>query len=144
MKTNDGAVPTARKRIQFWGVDEHDDHLVREILRGEKTATACKADEYHLPEGEFDTGGWEVGDIVEVYDLQNRLRCLVRVTEVYTTTFGDIPEKLWRAEVCRNADHFRDAHRLCWPDYDLTDDFELAAVHFTLVEPNPESPTGDE
>jgi uncharacterized protein YhfF len=123
-----------RKRIQFWGEDDHDDHLVEEILSGEKTATVTKADEYHLPEGEYDTGGWEVGDLVDVYDLRGNRRAVVRVTEVYDVRFGDVPEKLWRGEACRSAEHFREAHRRCWPDYDLTPDFEMKAVHFELVD----------
>ena len=50
-----------RKRMQFWGKDENDDHLICESLRGEKTATVCKAAEYNLPEGEYADGGWQVG-----------------------------------------------------------------------------------
>ena len=123
-----------RKRMQFWGEDERDDSLVREVLRGEKTATVCKADEYHLPEGEYDDGDQQVGELVEIYDLRQRLRCIVRITEVYNVRFGDIPEKLWRAEACRNAEHFREAHRHCWPHHDLTPEFELTATHFALIE----------
>ena len=122
------------KRMQFWGEDEDDDHLVREILDGLKTATVCKADEYHLPEGDYDDGGWEVGELVEVFDLRGNLRCRIRITEVYRVRFGDVPEKLWRGEACRDVEHFRAAHRHCWPDYDLTDDFEMMATHFELVE----------
>ena len=123
-----------RKRIQFWGEDENDDSLVRDIIRREKTATVCKADEYNLPDGEYDDGGFQVGELVEVYDLKQRLRCIVRITEVYNVQFGNIPEKLWRGEACSNAEHFRKAHRHCWPDYDLTPDFEMTANHFELVE----------
>ncbi len=123
-----------RKRIQFWGEDENDDSLVREIIRREKTATVCKADEYNLPDGEYDDGGFQVGELVEVYDLKQRLRCIVRITEVYNVQFGDIPEKLWRGEACSSAEHFRKAHHHCWPDYDLTPDFEMTATHFELVE----------
>lgn len=123
-----------RKRIQFWGEDENDDSLVREIIRREKTATVCKADKYNLPDGEYDDGGFQVGELVEVYDLKQRLRCIVRITEVYNVQFGDIPEKLWRGEACSSVEHFRKAHRHCWPDYDLTPDFEMTATHFELVE----------
>jgi uncharacterized protein YhfF len=122
------------KRMQFWGRDPEDDHLVREILEGEKTATVTPADTYHLPEGPCDDGGWEVGDLVEIYDLKERLRCIVRITDVYPVAFGDIPERLWRGEACRNAEHFREAHRECWPELDLTDGFALMATHFELVE----------
>ena len=123
-----------RKRMQFWGEDENDDHLIREILREEKTATVCKAAEYHLPEGEYDDGGWQIGDLVAVYDLKKRIRCVVRITEVYNVWFGNIPEKLRRGEACSSAEHFREAHRHCWPNYNLTPDFEMTATHFELVE----------
>jgi uncharacterized protein YhfF len=48
--------------------------------------------------------------------------------------FYKIPEKLWRGEACGSAEHFQQAHRHCWPDYDLNDDFEMIATHFELVE----------
>lgn len=122
------------KRMQFWGKDQDDDSLILEIIEGKKTATACKADEYHLPEGDYDDGGWEVGDMVEVYDLHQKLRCKIEITEVYKTTFGDFPDKLWKEENCRSAEHFRDAHRECWPEYDLSDDFEIMATHFKIID----------
>jgi uncharacterized protein YhfF len=46
------------KRMQFWGRAPEDNHLVREILAGEKTATVAPADTYPLAEGPFDDGGW--------------------------------------------------------------------------------------
>ena len=126
-----GTVEAPRpKRTQFWGADEDDDSLVVEILEGLKKATVCKADEYYQPFGDLDDGCMEPGDTVDVYDLRRRLRCRIRVTDVYTVQFGHIPERLWREGVCRDAEHFRQAHRDCWPDYDLTDDFEMVATHF--------------
>ncbi len=122
------------RRTQFWGENDDDDSLVVEILQGLKTATACKAATYNEAEGEYDDGGGEVGELVDVYDLKERLRCRIRITEVYPFLFGNIPEKLWRGEVCRDAQHFQDAHRHCWPEYDLKDDFELMATHFELVD----------
>lgn len=121
-----------RKRTQFWGAHEDDDRLVREILAGRKTATVCKADEYQLAVGEFDDGGMAVGDVVDVFDLRGRPRCVIRITEVYPVCFGDIPEKLWRGECCRSAEDFRTIHRACWPHYALTDDFAMIATHFVL------------
>ena len=121
---------TRLKRMQFWGSSPKDDSLVLEVLKGDKTATVCKADEYDLPDGEYDDGGWQVGELVEVYDLMGRLRCVIRITDVYRVLFGNIPDRLWKAEVCENAEHFREAHRACWPEYDLTDDFEMMATHF--------------
>ncbi len=130
---------TRRKRIQFWGRDPDDDSLVREVLSGAKTATACLAEDYAVPVGDYDDGGYEVGDLVDVYDLRERWRCLIRVTAVYGFRFGSIPERLWREENCRSAAHFQEAHRRCWPEHDLTDDRQLMAMHFERV-PDPEAP----
>jgi uncharacterized protein YhfF len=126
--------PARRKRTQFWGAHEDDDSLVLEILSGHKTATVCKADEYCVATNEFDDGCMEVGDLIDVFDLQGRARCVIRVTEVYPVRFGDIPEKLWRGECCESADHFREVHRKCWSHYSLSSDFEMIATHFELVE----------
>ena len=121
------------KRTQFWGADLDDDHLVREVILGRKTATVCQADEYSRPSGDHDDGDMQVGDVVEVYDLRGIHRCTIRVTEVYPVRFGDIPERLWRAECCESAEHFQEVHRRAWPDCPLDGDFELIASHFELV-----------
>lgn len=123
-----------RKRTQFWGANQDDDSLVLEILSGHKTATVCKADEYYSAMGEYDDGCMEVGDLVEVYDLKGKFRCIIRVTDVYPVKFGEIPEALWRAEGCASAEHFKEVHRTCWPHYSLTDDFEMIATHFKLAD----------
>ncbi|MGF1483835.1 MAG: ASCH domain-containing protein [Opitutales bacterium] len=123
-----------RKRMQFWGRDENDDSLVCEIERGEKTATVCKADTYNDTDGDYDDGGCEVGELVDVYDLKKNLRCTIEITAVYRVNWSEIPEKLWRGEACRSAQHFKDAHIACWPEYDITDDFEMMATHFNLIE----------
>lgn len=120
--------------MQFWGKDENDDGLILEIIEGKKTATATSADKYYLPEGEYDDGGWEAGDIVDVYDLKKQLRCVIRITEVYPITFGEIPDKLWRGEACNSKKHFQDIHRECWPHYELNDNYKLIATHFELIE----------
>ena len=125
-----------RKRTQFWGAHEDDDSLILEILAGHKTATVCKADEYYSAMNEFDDGCMEVGDLIDVYDLRGRPRCVIRVTDVYPVRFGHIPEKLWQGECCTSAEHFREVHRKCWPQYLLADDFEMMATHFELVAQN--------
>lgn len=122
------------KRMQFWGKDKNDDSLVLEVISGLKTATACRADEYHLPDGEYDDGNWQVDDIVDVYDLQEKKRCIIKITDVYKTKFGDIPAKLWQGENCKCADHFRSTYLECWADYGLTNEFQIMATHFTLLE----------
>jgi uncharacterized protein YhfF len=126
---------TRRKRTQFWGAHEEDDSLILEVMSGAKTATVCKADEHYIAMNEFDDGCMAVGDLVDVFDLKGRLRCVIRVTDVYPVRFGEIPEKLWRGECCHSAEHFREVHRQCWPQYALTDDFEMMATHFELVTP---------
>jgi uncharacterized protein YhfF len=120
--------------MQFWGENPEDDSLVVEIIQGNKTATVSSAEKYDEPEGEYDDGGWPVGDRVDVYDLKQRLRCRIRITEVYPLAFGAVPEKLWKGEACTSAEHFREVHRACWPHYNLTDAFELIATHFVLEE----------
>ncbi len=125
------------KRTQFWGMDENDDRLIVEIIEGQKTATACPADEYDLPDGEYEDGGFEVGDIVEVYDLKKRRRCLIKITEVYSTTFGNIPEKLWKGEGNISAEEFQADHRFCWSEYKINDDFEMMINHFELLKTFP-------
>lgn len=122
------------KRTQFWGIDENDDRLVQHIIEGRKTATACPATEYNLSAGDFDDGGYEVGDIVEVYDLKKKFRCTIKITEVYSTKFGNIPDKLWIGECNSSADEFREDHRSCWSKYEIDDDFEMMINHFELVE----------
>ena len=61
------------KRTQFWGENDDDDRLILQIIEGKKTATACPKEEYFLSDGEFEDGGFVVGDLVEVYDLKSRL-----------------------------------------------------------------------
>lgn len=121
------------KRLQFWGRDVDDDDLLLQALSGQKTATADLARDWQVPIGEYDDGGYVAGDLVEVYDLRRQLRCHIRITEVYETTFGDIPEKLWRAEVCTSAEDFRRGHRVSWSAETLTDDTRIIGCHFELV-----------
>ncbi len=122
------------KRLQFWGRDADDDDLLLQALSGQKTATADLARDWHVPNGDYDDGGYVAGDVAEVYDLRGRLRCHIRITEVYETTFGDILEKLWRAEVCTSAEDFRRGHRVSWSAETLTDDTRIVGCHFELVE----------
>lgn len=121
------------KRTQFWGRDKDDDRLILQIIAGKKTATACPKCEYHLPDGDYEDGGFEVGDVVEVYDLRERLRCIIEITEVYVTPFGVIPEKLWRGECNSSAAEFQEDHISCWPEHAVDEHFKMTINHFTLV-----------
>ena len=120
--------------MQFWGENEEDDSLVLEIERGEKTATVCKYDEYKKSDGEYDDGDWQVDELVEVYDLKKNLRCLIKITEVYRVNWSNIPEKLWRGEACSSEDQFKKGHLYCWPEYQIDENFEMMATHFSLVQ----------
>src|SRR5450830_1289764 len=40
-----------RKRLTFWGADEHDDSLPREVMAGRKTVTADTVADYYKPYG---------------------------------------------------------------------------------------------
>jgi len=122
------------KRLTFWGADENDDSLVRDVIAGRKTVTADVVDDYYKGYGEYGDGSYEAGDLIEVYDLKQRLRCLIRATKVERIRFGEIPEAVWRGENMSSAREFQDVHIACLPQYDLHDDFEFVALHFELAE----------
>jgi len=123
-----------RKRLTFWGADENDDSLPRAVMAGRKTVTADTVEDYYKPYGEYGDSGYEAGDVIEVYDLKQRLRCLIRATKVQRIRFGDIPEEVWRGETFASAREFQEVHIRCLPQYDLHDDFEFVTLHFELVE----------
>ena len=123
-----------RKRLTFWGADEDDDSLVRDVMAGHKTVTADTVEDYTKPYGEFGDGSYAPGDLIEVYDGRQRLRCLIRATKVYTIRFGDVPEEVWRGEHFDSAQAFRDCHVQALAPLQLHDDFELVTLHFELVD----------
>lgn len=123
-----------RKRLTFWSADENDDSLVRSVIDGRKTVTADTVDDYYKPYGEYGDGSYEPGDIIEVYDPGQRLRCIIKATKVYRIEFGDVPEEVWRGETFSSAEEFRQCHVSCLPHLDLHDRFEFVTLHFELVE----------
>lgn len=122
------------KRLTFWGADENDDSLPRAVIAGRKTITADTVDDYYKPYGEYGDGSYAEGDLIEVYDLKQRLRCLIRATKVQHIRFGEIPEAVWRGEGFASAREFQDVHVRCLPQYELHEDFEFVTLHFELVE----------
>ena len=122
------------KRLTFWGANEDDDSLPRAVMAGEKTVTADTVEDYYKPYGEYGDGSYEAGDLIEVYDLRQRLRCLIRATKVQRIRFGEIPEEVWRGEGFASAREFQDVHIACLPQYALHEDFEFVTLHFELVE----------
>jgi uncharacterized protein YhfF len=122
------------KRLTFWGADDNDDSLVVSVIEGRKTVTADTVEAYYQPYGEFGDGSYAPGELIEVYDLRQRLRCLIRATKVYNIRFGDIPEEVWRGETFESAEQFRQVHIDALPHLELHDDFEFVTLHFELVE----------
>ena len=122
-----------RKKLTFYGVDENDDSLVREVIAGRKTVTADTVEDYYKGYGDLGDGGYVAGDIIDVVDLKGRPRCTIRALEVRVITFGDIPEDVWRGETFSSAQEFRDVHIRCLPHLDLHDGFEFVTLHFELV-----------
>jgi uncharacterized protein YhfF len=125
---------TRPKRLTFWGADDDDDSLPRAVMEGRKTVTADTVEDYYKPYGEYGDGSYAAGDLIEVYDLKQRLRCLIRATKVETIRFGDIPEEVWRGEGFASAREFQQVHIDCLPQYRLHDEFEFVALHFELVD----------
>lgn len=125
---------TRLKRLTFWGAHDDDDSLPRSVMAGRKTVTAETVAEYDKPYGDYGDGGYVTGDLIEVYDLRQRLRCTIRATKVYTIQFGNIPEEVWRGETFSSADEFRECHVRCLPHLDLHDGFEFVTLHFELVD----------
>lgn len=124
---------SGRKRLTFWGADENDDSLVLSVMDGCKTVTADTVEAYYQPYGEYADGSYEPGDLIEVYDPKQRLRCIIRATRVCTIEFGNVPEEVWRGEAFASAEEFRECHIRCLPHLDLHDRFELVTLHFELV-----------
>ncbi len=122
------------KRFTFWLESASvDEELIGQVFAGAKTATARPSYSWGVPAHEFDSAKIVAGDLDEFYDLGQRLRGHLRMTEIYSCSFGDIPERLWRGEACRDAEDFRDAHRRGWPHVSLSDDTALMALHFELA-----------
>ena len=121
------------KRIQFWGRSKSDDRLLNQVLDGRKTATACPSFESNIPVGDYDDGGYVVGDFVDVYDLRENLKCQIEITEVYETTLNSISEKLWKEECNSSAEEFKKDHIYCWSEHNPDDRFEFTAWHFRLI-----------
>ena len=122
-----------RKKLTFWGAHEEDDSLILNVIAGRKTVTADTVEDYYKGYGELGDGGYEAGDLIDVYDLRGRPRCTIRATEVRIIRFGAIPEDVWRGETFSSAEEFRQVHIRCLPHLDLHDDFEFVTLHFELV-----------
>lgn len=126
------------KRTTFWGRDETDDHLILQILRGEKTATCSIAAWYYNNPAEEPTAP---GDLVEVLDAGGARRCIIKIDRVYELPFGRVGDDIVKGECCSTIDDFRSSHHQCWDDdlakagMKLDDQTLLVVEHFHLVSP---------
>ncbi|WP_339148955.1 MULTISPECIES: ASCH domain-containing protein [unclassified Sutcliffiella] len=125
------------KKMTLWGRDEQDDRLVLEVIRGEKTATCTPKVWYYDSPEEPPT---EVGDLVAVYDQQGKNRCTILITENYEIPFGDVDERIAKAENAISVEEFRKDHLVSWEEalrqegIELNDHTIIVVEHFELVE----------
>ena len=114
------------------------ERLIQQILRGEKTATACPKIFYKPQEvAELYSS---VGRILTVVDKLDRPRCSIRQLAVFETLFGRPDPRLVAGEVCADAAEFRRGHAHVWDDLfekagaSLGDDTVLIAELFELIQ----------
>lgn len=125
------------KKMTLWGRDEQDDRLVLEVIRAEKTATCTPRVWYYDSPEEPPT---EVGDLVAVHDQQGKHRCSILITENYEMLFGDVDERIAKAENSNSIEEFRKDHIVSWEEalrqegIELDDNTVIVVEHFELVE----------
>jgi len=125
----------AIKRFCFWANDDAIvAYLIAQVLDGTKTATARPSSSWGIPRNAFDDARFDVGDRADLFDNTGHVRARLGITDVYTSRFDAIPEKLWRAEAQPSAQAFRDSHIQGWPDLTLTNDAMLTAIHFERLD----------
>ncbi len=98
-----------------WEGDEGaGERLIQQILRGEKTATACPKI-FYAPKDLAELFA-SVGRLLTVVDKHDRPRCRIRQLAVFETTYGAPDPRLVRGEVCADAAEFRRGHAHVWDD----------------------------
>jgi len=127
-----------RKSVFGWKGDRGlGERLIRQILKGEKTATACPKSLYSP--SEIEELYESVGHRVTVIDKTGRPRCAILQTEVFETRFGTPHGKLFRGEGFTTSEEFKQTHLHVWDDLlarakvKLTDDTRLIVEMFRLV-----------
>ena len=127
-----------RKSVFGWQGDRGlGERLIRQILKGEKTATACPKSLYSP--AEIEELCESVGHRVTVIDKTGRPRCTILQREVFETRFGAPHPKLFRGEGFNTPEEFKQAHLHVWDDLlakakiKLTDDTRLLVEVFRLA-----------
>jgi len=122
-----------RKSIFGWKGDLGlGERLIRQILAGEKTATACPKALYSP--AEIEQLYKSVGHRVTVIDKAGRARCTILQTEAFETRFGAPHPKLYRGEGFDTPEEFRDAHLHVWEDLLVRAKTKLTDSTILLVE----------
>lgn len=113
------------KRMSFTS-----DHLIDQIIRGEKTASAETIED----QGELDEwdSALQVGVTYVVCDSERRPKCRIKVTMIQLCQWDDIPEWLWRGETNECAQEFRDDHDEYFGH--PVEGFEFVGYQFECVE----------
>jgi uncharacterized protein YhfF len=125
------------KTLTFWGRNENDERLLVECLLGIKTAT-CTPKVWC---GEDEIG--QVGERFEVFTKKGQKACVIEMTEVYETPFGNIKgemgEKIAKGENS-TLEEYIDDHVFSWDEalrndgYSLNENTIIVVEHFKLVE----------
>ena len=121
---NGGAQLTEEYRTTF-----EFDRLIDQILRGEKTASACTIEDASFAQ-EYDSP-LVIGQTYVVYDSQRLPRCKILLTDLEVCRWDAIPQRLWEGETEASADEFRRDHQEYFNHPE--DLFEFMAFYFQLV-----------
>jgi len=122
-----------RKSIFGWKGDRGlGERLIRQILRGEKTATACP--KALCSPAEIEQLRESVGHRLTVIDKAGLPRGAILQTEVFETRFGAPPPKLFRGEGFNTPEEFKQAHLHVWDDLLARSKMKLTNNTILLVE----------
>jgi uncharacterized protein YhfF len=113
------------RRIQFVS-----DHLVEQIIAGQKTASVAALGEVAVREDDYNDP-LVVGEYYDVFDSRLVRRATIRITGMELCRWDTIPDKLWRGETKHSAEEFRQDHEEYFGHPRA--DFEFVAYYFTLV-----------
>ena len=114
------------------------ERLIGQILRGEKTATACPKILYSSQD--MVALQASVGRLLTIVDKHDLPRCTVLQLAVFETTYGKPDPRLVAGEVCADAAEFQREHAHVWDDLfekagsSLRDETVLIAEIFELVQ----------
>lgn|GEM_PF-775261 len=129
-------LPTRRMEFGWPGDGGVGAGLVQQVIDGTKTATCGFRSLYD--EEELADVHEGVGDLCGASECGGPVRCVIRVTEVFETSFGDPDPRLVRGEGDgEDVARFQADHRVAWraerPGEPLLDDELLVVELFELV-----------